>query len=117
MKREAERTLRSLSRSYQEDIEDLDYEVLVIENGSSPDQRLGAEYVRGFGPEFRYLDMGEDAPSSPVPALNRGIAESTGENLALMIDGAHVLTPGVLRFGRRSWPPSSGTSAPASRAS
>ena len=99
MKREAERSLRSLSRAYQEEIEDLDYEVLVIENGSRPDQRLGAEYVRSFGPEFRYIDMGEGAPSSPVPALNRGIAEATGENLALMIDGAHVLTPGVLHFG------------------
>ncbi len=61
MKREAERSLRSLSRVYQEDVEDLDYEVLVIENGSRPDQRLGAEYVRGFGPEFRYIDMGENA--------------------------------------------------------
>ena len=68
MKREAERTLRSLSRAYQDDIEDLDYEVIVVENGSRPDQRLGAEYVRSFGPEFRYLDMGEDAPSRrPCP--------------------------------------------------
>jgi cephalosporin hydroxylase len=99
MKREAARTLRSLTRAYQQGIDDLDYEVVVVENGSSPDQRLGAEYVAGFGPEFRYVDMGPDAPSSPVDALNRGIAESTGENLALMIDGAHVLTPGVLRHG------------------
>src|SRR5205807_5181598 len=30
---------------------------------------------------------------------NRGIASSEASNFALMIDGAHVLTPGVLRFG------------------
>ena len=99
MRREAERTLRSLSRAYQEGIGDRSYEVVVVENGSSPDERLGDDFVRAFGPEFRYIDMGETAQPSPVPALNRGIAESRGEHLALMIDGAHVLTPGVLHFG------------------
>jgi cephalosporin hydroxylase len=43
--------------------------------------------------------MGEGADPSPVLALNRGIAEGRGRAFALMIDGAHVLTPGVLRFG------------------
>jgi cephalosporin hydroxylase len=99
MRREAARTLHSLSRSYQRGIEGLDYEVLVVDNGSDPDQRLGEEYVRSFGREFRYVDLGADAQPSPVPALNRGIDESFGETFALMIDGAHVLTPGVLRFG------------------
>ena len=99
MKREAERTLHSLTRTYQQGVDDLDYEVVVVENGSAPDQRLGAAYVESFGPQFRYIDMGDDAVPSPVPALNRGIAAATGEHLALMIDGAHVLTPGVLRHG------------------
>ena len=99
MRREAARTLHSLTRSYQREIEDLDYEVIVIDNGSEPEQRLGSDLVRSFGPEFRYIDMGPGAPSSPAPALNRGIAESTGATVALMIDGAHVLTPGVLHHG------------------
>ena len=99
MRREAERTLHSLSRAYQQGIDDLDYEVIVVENGSAEDQRLGEDFVRGFGPEFRYLDLGADAKPSPAYALNRGIAMSRGESLALMIDGAHVLTPGVLRYG------------------
>ena len=58
MRREAARTLHSLSRAYQREIEDLDYEVIVVENGSAEDQRLGEDFVRGFGPEFRYLDLG-----------------------------------------------------------
>ena len=99
MRREAERTLHSLSRPYQEGIEDVAYEVIVVENGSDDDQKLGSDSVARFGPEFRYLDVGADAVPSPVGALNRAIAESTGRNLALMIDGAHVVTPGVLRFG------------------
>ncbi len=99
MRREAARSLRALSRTYQEGIDDLDYEVIVVENGSAPEHRLGEELVRSFGPEFRYLDLGADATSSPAPALNRGIAVSRGAALALMVDGAHVLTPGALRHG------------------
>ncbi len=99
MRREAARTLHSLSRSYQRGVEDLDYEVIVVENGSAPEQRLGEELVRSFGEGFRYLDLGGDALPSPARAINRGIAASEARNLALMIDGAHLLTPGVLRFG------------------
>ena len=99
MRREAARTLLSLTRSYQRGIDQLDYEVIVVENGSSPEQQLGEDYVTSFGPEFRYIDMGEAATASPVGALNRGIATARGNAIALMIDGAHVLTPGVIRFG------------------
>jgi hypothetical protein len=109
MKREAQRTLHALSRAYQEGIDELDYEVLVVENGSSAEQRLGSEFVESFGPEFRYIDMAEAAVPSPIPALNRGVGESRGEAMALMIDGAHVVTPGVLRYGMlglRSYAPS-----------
>lgn len=99
MKREAVRTLHALSRVYQEGIGDVDYEVIVVENGSDDDQKLGEPFVTAFGPEFRYLDLGAEAEPSPVMALNRGIRSARGRAFALMIDGAHVLTPGVLRFG------------------
>ncbi len=99
MRREAARTLHSLSRAYQQGINYLDYEVLVVDNGSSPDQRLSADYVRSFGPEFQLVDMGDDISPSPGVALSRAIRSARGRAVALMIDGAHVLTPGVLRFG------------------
>jgi cephalosporin hydroxylase len=99
MRREMVRSLRALTRAYQRGIEDLDYEVIVVENGSPPEGRLDPDWVRSFGPEFRYVDMGADATPSPTVALNRGIEVSRGTNLALMVDGAHILTPGVLRFG------------------
>ena len=92
--------MHALSRSYQRGIEDLDYEVIVVENGSAPEQRLGEEFVRSFGPEFRYLDLGDDATPSPANALNRGIRGVARQRRSrLMIDGAHILTPGVLRYG------------------
>ena len=99
MRREAARTLHSLSHAYQEGIADLDYEVVVVENGSHADQHLGREFVESFGPEFRYVDLGEEATPSPTGALNRGVAVARGRAFAFMIDGAHLLTPGVLRFG------------------
>ncbi|MBK5289953.1 MAG: class I SAM-dependent methyltransferase [Acidimicrobiia bacterium] len=99
MRREAARTLHSLSRAYQEGLEDVTYEVIVVENGSDPDQRLSPEFVSSFGPEFRLLDVGPGAEPSPVRALNQGIRAGRGRAFALMIDGAHVLTPGVLHFG------------------
>ena len=34
----------------------------------TPDQRLGEELVRSFGPEFRYIDLGDDAAPSPARA-------------------------------------------------
>lgn len=108
MRREAARTLHSLSRAYQRDLDGVHYEVIAIDNGSSPDQRLDDDLVAAHGPEFRLIDLGPDAPPSPVTALNRGIAEAQGDLVALMIDGAHVLTPGVLSqalAAQRGYPP------------
>jgi cephalosporin hydroxylase len=99
MAREAARTLHSLSRAYQRNLDDRTYEVIAIDNGSSPAQRLDEAFVTSFGPEFRFLDMGDDAPGSPTVALNRGIAMGRGRNFVLMVDGAHVLSPGVLANG------------------
>ncbi len=99
MAREAPRTLHALSRSYQLGLDDRSYEVIVVENGSDPDQRLGEDFVHSFGPEFRYIDMADRAEPSPVAALNEGIRAGRGDVFALMIDGAHIVTPGVLRYG------------------
>jgi cephalosporin hydroxylase len=102
MRREAARTLHSLARSYQRNVEDLEYEVLVIDNGSGPDQRLPREFVASFGPEFHLFEPSIEPHPSPTGALNAGIAAARGDALALMIDGAHVLTPGVLHFGMKA---------------
>ena len=99
MAREAHRTLHSLSRSYQQDLEGISYEVIAIDNGSDADQRFGHEFVSSFGKEFRFLERGEQATPSPVSALNIGLQQARGKAIAFMIDGAHVLTPGVLSLG------------------
>ena len=97
MQREAARTLLSLSRHYQQGIDDVDYEVLVIDNGSPEGRGLDRTFVESHGPEFRFIDLAGQATSSPTTALNHGLAEGVGDVFCLMIDGAHILSPGVIR--------------------
>lgn len=93
MRREAGRTLHSLSRAYQQRVADLDYEVVVVENGS--DEPLDPEWVTSHGPEFSYLRLPKKG-MSPAPAVNVGVAQSTGRRVGILIDGARMLSPGAL---------------------
>src|SRR4051794_27642360 len=62
MDREAPRTLLSLSRAYQRNIESLSYEVVLVDNGSpSP---IPEAAVTSLGPEFR-LARCDDPARSP----------------------------------------------------
>ncbi|NQY04355.1 MAG: glycosyltransferase, partial [Halieaceae bacterium] len=84
------RTLRTLSPQYQGISADM-VEVIVIDNGSTPP--VPDELKRDF-PFVKHIIRVENQPS-PVSGLNAGIARATHNTLALMIDGAHMLTPGV----------------------
>jgi len=97
MAREAPRTLHSLSASYQRNIAADDYEVIVVDNGSQPpfDVRL----LDGLKGNFRLIRM-DPAHPSPARAANRGLAEARGETIGMMIDGARIVTPGLLNFAR-----------------
>ena len=95
MRREAPRTLFSLSPGYQRRMETGDYEVIVVENGSSAP--LSAEEVECVGPNFRY-HRHETSSSSPVGAVNLGVDLARGEWVAICIDGARILSPGILHY-------------------
>jgi SAM-dependent methyltransferase len=93
MRREAPRTLFSLSPAYQRHVNAGDYEVIVVENGS--DEPLEAADMARFGPNFRYLWI-DDASPSPAGAINRGVALTRAPFVGIMIDGARIATPGVV---------------------
>ena len=99
MAREVPRTLRSLSRAYQYQVEDLSYEIIVVDNAS--EQPLPDAVLTAAGPQVRYERL-EHASSSPVAAMNHGAAVSTGKWLGIMIDGARLLSPGLLYRGIRA---------------
>ncbi|MBA2434806.1 MAG: glycosyltransferase [Chthoniobacterales bacterium] len=94
MRREAPRTLFSLSPGYQQGVAAEDYEVVVIENGST--DPLPAKEVERIAPSFRY-HRHETSSSSPVDAVNLGVEMARGECVAVCVDGARILTPGILQ--------------------
>jgi len=99
MQRAAPRTLRSLAPDYQRGIAADEYEVIVIENGST--KPLDPDAVRALGPNFRYVFV-EGASKSPAPAVNRGLREARGEIVGVLIDGARIVSPGLLRHALRA---------------
>ncbi len=94
MHREAPRTLFTLTPSYQKFDEKL-YEILVIDNGSSPP--LDEEMVCSMSNNFRYYHISNNHPS-PASALNEGARLARGKLLGFMIDGARMLSPGILHY-------------------
>jgi len=100
MTREAPRTLFTLSRQYQKNIEGLEFEVIALDNGSkSP---LSSQLVESVGPEFKYEYFDTDSVS-PVEAVNRGVALSQADHVVVLIDGAHMITPGVFAGAMRAF--------------
>jgi hypothetical protein len=97
MPREAPRTLLSLSAGYQRDIGADDYEIIVVDNGSDPP--FDRKVLDGLAGDFKLIRI-EPAPPSPAHAINRGLSEARGSVIGVMIDGARLVTPGLLHFAR-----------------
>ena len=95
MRREAARTLYSLSSRYQQNISSDAYEVIAIDNGST--DPLDANVVKSFGENFRYVYFDADTPS-PSAALNYGAQIAKGKWITLFIDGARIPSPGILQY-------------------
>jgi hypothetical protein len=66
---------------------------VVVENLSK--HNLKRRSVEALGDEFRYIQRTETGVS-PVWALQEGMAAARGDIIGIMIDGARMVTPGVL---------------------
>lgn len=91
---QAEKTLVSLGPSYQQGVAARDYEVIVVENHS--DRLLGGERATRHAGNVRYV-LRHESKRTPVHAVNEGVARARGTHVAIMIDGARMLSPGVVR--------------------
>ncbi len=94
MPKQARKTLLSLVPPYQEDVSSEDYEILLLENASS--NNLGERAATEIGENIRYFFRKETLPS-PVPSARYGVKQARGSHLALMIDGARMASPGLIR--------------------
>lgn len=92
MQREAPRTLATLAPGYQRGVAADDYEVIAVDVGSEPPlaERLVAS------PGFRLLRF--PRTPSPAAALNAAVRESRGAAVMACVDGARMLTPGIVRL-------------------
>jgi glycosyltransferase involved in cell wall biosynthesis len=93
MRREAERTLYTLSSQYQTGVDADDWEVIAIDNGSS--EPLNPEDVTKFGHNFSYHFFPTDS-ISPAAAVNYGVQMARGEFISCIVDGARMVTPGLI---------------------
>jgi glycosyltransferase involved in cell wall biosynthesis len=93
MARELPRTIRSLSPAIQRGIDPRDYEVILIDNGST--KAFDQAELRRFLPDLVIHRM-RDATVSPVPAVNLGLELARGDLVGVCIDGARIASPGLL---------------------
>ncbi|MHA6288819.1 glycosyltransferase family 2 protein [Maricaulis sp. CAU 1757] len=93
MAREIPRTVTSLLPPYQTGLADGDVEVIVIDNGSP---HPVSEADRAAWPDCVRYHFVEDASASPARALNEGVAMAQADWVGVLIDGARMLSPGVL---------------------
>lgn len=92
-------TLRSLLPPYQREIACDDYEIILMDNGST---RMLDQTVQEMSPNIRYVHIPpNEANPNPAAALNRGVTLARAPLVCLMIDGARLLTPAVLAWGLR----------------
>lgn len=95
MPRQAFNTLISLSPGYQQGVSPADYEVIVVENRSR--RNMDAEAIAALSGNFRYF-LRDEPGVSPAAAINFAFAQARGQFIGLMIDGARMVTPGVVQY-------------------
>jgi len=93
MARELARTILSLSPGYQRGCAPADYEIVIVDNGSS--RPPAAEDFAHLGACVRTLRCSRPS-QSPAAAINEGLAAARGELVGVWIDGARIASPGLV---------------------
>lgn len=93
MRREAVRTLRSLSQELQQGLGGIEYQVIAIDNGSS--LPLQPADIEPFRDHVTHIFLETDSVS-PVGAVNLGAQIAKGDHVAVIADGARMASPGLI---------------------
>jgi len=100
MARELPRTLLSLSHRYQRGTDGLDWEVVVLDNGSEPP--VDAAALQAACPGVRVVRP-DTFEVSPAAAINAAMRSLRGRMLGLWIDGARLASPGIVGHAIEAW--------------
>jgi Glycosyl transferase family 2 len=92
--REMRNSLFSMTREYQSAPDVFEFEVIAIDHGST--KPLSESEVKAFGNEFKYRYVKTTAVS-PAQAINDACRAAAGDLIVVVIDGAHILSPGIFR--------------------
>jgi len=90
---QAYNTVYSLCSRYQIDAAEQDYEIIVVENQSS--NLINPQSLESLGSNIRYFLYPEEGVS-PVNGINFAFQHCQAKNVALLIDGARMITPGFV---------------------
>lgn len=94
MARELPRTIITLGPDYQRGIGRLDYEIIVVDNGSP--QPVAEKELRRLATNVQIIRV-SPASQSPARAINDAMRTAKGRVVGLFIDGARMASPGLLR--------------------
>ena len=98
MQREAPRTIASLLPPLQRGVDDLDYEIIVVDNGSPEPLDIGDAVAAAARPVRLVRIAPEDASASPASCINQAVREhATGDWLMVCIDGARLASSHLVR--------------------
>ena len=93
MTRELPRTIRSLSTTMQRRVTEADYEILVVDNGSTAP--VDEANCRRWATNLSFHRVANPTVS-PVAAIHLGLSLARGELVGVFIDGARMASPGLL---------------------
>jgi len=100
MARELPRTLQTLSATYQRGTAAIEWEVVVLDNGSEPP--IDEAALQSILPGVKVVRP-DAIRRSPATAINQAMGRLTGRLLGLWIDGARMASPGVVYRALDAW--------------
>lgn len=95
MRREAVRTIFSLSARHQKNVVESEYEIILVDNGST--LPLDRDEIEAIGSNVRYHYLDTDS-ESPAAAVNVGVSMALGKYIACIVDGARMVTPQIVHY-------------------
>jgi GT2 family glycosyltransferase len=97
MAEQLQNTIHTLVPPYQQRVETEQYDVIVVDNGS-PEPLPEWIWKQADNVYYQHIPKAQ-AAGNPGVAINWAVKNNRSAMLCIMIDGARMLTPGVLRWG------------------